>query len=257
MTHPDFSHDPDSKSSDLSHDFSNNLSKKETPQTHSIQHLTQQGTDSKKTSSPHSRDPIIDPEHQSFTFLLKQSIYIGMFWGFIDLAIEFILLAISKQWNETLTQLSGYMVAGLILGICITFWFIWNKIRNTLSFAWRAIGFTVSFYIFLSACAFGFHWVIPNNSKQWISFTITYLIATAIAITGTWFWEKKYRKNYQAQLRKYRLLQQQNKEKLDKLSNNALDDVSDDISEVTEISDVASDPDVSDKTTSSTTSRKD
>lgn len=192
------------------------------------------------SSNRPSRPRLISSSQHSIRWFLSSFLFTGSFWGYQYILLTFIIFAASGQWNTTLTNLLGVWTAGLLVGICITIWYGWDKIFK-ISFAWRSFGFTISFYICLSSCYFGFG-LLNTNIRTWIIFTIFYVIITAISIVFTWFHEKKTRNTYRIQLKKYQTFhQQKNTSSKGTKDVEAIENTEDTFDETTDVTSITSD----------------
>ena len=107
---------------------------------------------------------------------------VGCVIAVIMLAFSMAAEAASGDWDEGLTFCLSYLVAGVAGGILQQMWFSPHVIER-LSYLPRIIGFAVTYYIVLAACALAGGWM-PADSMAFVEFTITFALITA-AITAS------------------------------------------------------------------------
>jgi len=131
---------------------------------------------------------MFDPEdRRTRGDVIRQGFRSGSAIAVVMLAMVALVEALSNQWNEGLTYLVSFMVAGVVGGILQQLWFS-PRIILKISYTPRLVGFGLTYFVILFACARLGHWIpVDASGGTWAGFIVIYMGAFAF-ITLSYHW---------------------------------------------------------------------
>ncbi len=118
-------------------------------------------------------------EKTGFAATLYKGLLTGSLFGACTAIIFCIAGGISQGWSQGMLYCITLLVAGIACGILQQLWFSWEKSLR-LVYPTRLVGFGLTYYLILAACAFWGNWLPVYIVGAWVVFTIIYLVILCI-----------------------------------------------------------------------------